>query len=302
MARVIFGPDELPSDFTALSRALTAAGIPEPFSTLANIGYGSLVLIERSTQMGERDKSCVDVTLKYEHILDGPNQELNRPASGLLFGKGRASITQKTTNFYYPYGQVNLGRVQILVAHTFPADYQGVAALTLDPTLPRTVIQGGEISIPFPQSNFQMQGVITTDNPVAVADQFIAKINSLTWMGKPPLTWICSEVQYDIIDIEGFVYRFAFEFQYNQDTWDATVIFNDQFLGRPPANVLPGTVVNPDSDSPETKATPPIRSYTENPISFNFQPAGYWNVPALGRQDFASLFAALFEGDQPQVG
>jgi hypothetical protein len=298
-ARVVWGVTETrPPDFSVLTVAMSL--MPAPFSTISGFGpfaiqyqgFDALVLTERSPTLSENDPGCVDVILKYEHLLDGPNQQLRNPPSGLLFGKGRCSITEKTTNFYRPFGDPTAERVQILVGHTYSPFDPGPIAQGLTPYPGPTVVQGGEINIPFPQGNFQLNGVLTTKNPWATAYQFVASINAGPWLNQPELTWICSEVQWDILDPLQNSYRFSFEFQYNIDTWDPTVIFTDQRSGRPPYNVVKAT--NADGNGVTCLMINPYSGVFDPLIVF--QPAGYWSVPALRRVDFNALFGALFEG------
>lgn len=187
-ARVIFRGTPPPS-YLALSQALTVC--PNPFSILTDAGYSALILIGREPRIAELEPSCVDVTLKYEHMLDGPNQLLNnnpyvvgqtQPIPGVLFGKGKCSITEKTTNFYYYQGDPANGQTPILVGHTLQPQEAGPVGMTSYPGLPNLIIQGGEITIPFPQSNFQLEGIyalLAGGDPHNVARQFVGKINSV---------------------------------------------------------------------------------------------------------------------------
>ncbi len=268
-ARVTFDRTaETPSDFSILGAALDALPAPNtPFSLITPadgyldsryLKFDALVLVERRADLIDQEKYAVDVTLQYEHLAAGPNQALvagdeqqypNR--RGLIFGKGRCSVQEKTTNFYRYRGQGD--RIQILTGHTFPQWDTGVVAMLLDPQYPMTVVQGGEVTIPFPSANFQIQGVMTTSDPWRVADQFIAHINGVPWLGHEPYYWLCSEVGWEVLDPAGvtddmgFVqssYQFTFEFQYNFDKWDPTVAFNDQRTGRPPAGVVQGNIAD----------------------------------------------------------
>ncbi len=217
-----------------------------------------------------------------------------------IYGKGRCSIVEKTTNFYIPPnadGTVSddiTKRKQILVAHSFPKTDTGIVGQAIDPTLPFTVIQGGEVSVPFPQGNFELQGILYTNNPWSIAWAFIARVNKKVWLQRPPITWICSEVKFEVVDPSLGEYRFSFEFQYNVDTWNPTVVFNDQRTGRPPASVEAATLPNPMEGGVLNLVQNP---YTEGTL----QPAGYWNVPFLSQVDFSQLFANFFEGGLPPL-
>jgi hypothetical protein len=248
------------------------------------------------------------VILKYEHLLDGPNQGLFRqtPNPPVFFGRGRASIAEKSTNFFYPNGDTTKPRVQILVAHSFPESDIDVVGPYLDQVKwPRTVFQGGEVTIPYPQANYHIVGYLNTISPWLIVDRFLVHVNEVEWLNKPPLTWICSEVQFEMMDPEPSIvigedlvpqteplYKFEFEFQYNVDTWTPTVTFNDQRTGRPPAGVLPGLIPGPD-DAIGFAAG--VNNFNYNPTNENLQPAGYWNVPALQLLNFQAEFDAFFD-------
>lgn len=308
---VIDGLDVLPQDFQVLNAtmAFLDSELITPMSAVpADTGYSGLRLIERNPTL-LNDPRFVEVILKYEHILDGPNQQLVNPPSGLLFGKGRCSITQRSTNFYYPHGDRSKDRIQILVAHTYTDPRMGIIGQYLGPDLPNTIKQGGEINVPVPVANFQMQGLIAIVNPWAVGQRFIARINKESWLNKPAKTWICSEVQWDILDprvgsvgidkiqIEP-LYRFGFEFQHDPDGWDPTVVFIDQRTGRPPFDIDKEPGEFPDPDFPEAD----IFSYRANPITDNLQPAGFWTVPYNALVNFNELFGAFFEGfNDPEI-
>lgn len=315
-ARVIFrlppDGDGIPSDFTILLQALTAAGVPVPFSTLDVPGTAQLTLVEREVKLVDEDKGTVDIDLRYEHLLDGPNQQylnlgdlnlgpLLNP-SPTLFGKGKASISQKTTNFYYPNGDTTIGKQQILVGHTWFTNEQNNPGVNVFPNLPQTQIQGGEISVPFPEANFHIEGVYSLSpgqSPWSIAWRFIAKININTWAERPPLTWMCSEVSWEMFkpaqlpfNAPGInsLYKFSFEFQYNFDTWQPEVVFTDQSTGRPPAFVEKAYVLDPIAPGVQ------VLSLVFNPLTgLDTQPAGYWRVPYFAAVSFDQLFAAIFE-------
>jgi hypothetical protein len=310
-ARVGFSDIEnSPKDFQVLNAALSLLDdlkIVAMSEVPADSGYTGLVLVERSPSLMQ-DPRWVDIILKYEHLLDGPNQFIAFPTNGILYGKGRCSITQRTTNFYYPHGDRTKNRIQILVGHTYTDPSLGVIGQYLGPDLPNTIKQGGEINVPVPVANFQVQGLGFTENPWSVGQQYIARINKNNWLNHPPGTWICSEVQWDVLDprLGRFgksekklpLYRFSFEFQHDPDGWDPTVVFIDQRTGRPPFDVdkEQGNLSGPTPDEDG------VLSYKANPITDNPQPAGYWTVPYNIRVDFNEMFGAHFEGlNDPEV-
>lgn len=290
--------------WSALSNVNPAPGIPKFGDTLPAVGatspFSALVLTRRATKLVDHDKGTVDVTLKYEHILQGPNQNLARPANlaGLIYTKGKCSVREKATNFYHPYGlkdgtiipnptpdgTVSLGtapsvKTRIVVGHQYIDD----------PELGRQYKeQLGEIKVPFPESNAQFEGYLTVINPVAYAQNLIACINSKVFMGQAERTWLCSEISWQVLRPDKNLYRFGFEFQNNPDTWDPDVVFLDSRTNLPPSQVV--LAVN-------TEAATGVLSMQFSPVTGLPIPAGAWTVPYLRRIDFAAeLGGAFFEG------
>lgn len=304
LARIQFTPAEVnaianESKFSLLQVALSAVGLPGPRTTLAEEGFSNLILVERNPKIAENDKCYVDVELKYEHILAGPSQLLFNPPSGVLFGKGRCSVTEKATNFYYPEGDRNAPRTLILVAHSFAPEDTGVLMLTKNTAgdkLPKTLIQGGEVTIPFPQGNFSLAGYAKVVNPWLLARRFVACINKNNWLQEKPFKWLCSDCSWkaletDINTDELRLYEFTFEFQFNDDGWNPRVAFNDQRTGRPPADSEPAIVLTDIGGHQVYDSA--LNRYNEALV----QPAGFWDVPALKPIDFTAEFTATFEGN-----
>lgn len=307
--RLVF--DALPTDirnYNILSAALDyldTLGMT-PMSTLGNIGnsnkpFSPLVLVKRSPALAENTQNCVDVTLLYTHIMDGHNQFGRSPTSGVLYAKGKTSIVDKTTNQFYPFGDRTKPPVLLEVGHQFPIGDPRAPSISPDPRYPRFMLQGGEISIPFPQSNISLETIVKTSTPVALAETIIAKINKYAWQGMKPYTWICSEVRYEVNDpsIEAPDkpnYKMGFEFQYNVDTWNPTIVFHDERSGKPVSGVVKATII----DSNGVLRYQPIPKFVAG-IFFGFdnQPAGMYNVPALEPIDFNSFFNAVFDGGAP---
>lgn len=304
-ARVIFQPVELQVDNrnqNVLSLALIALddlGIRWN-ATFGVIGsndsrFNNLVLVGRDASVAVNDPCCIDVILKWEHVLDGQNQIVRRPPNGIIFGKGRCSIVEKPTNFFYPKGiKAGNQKTQIVVGHTYSAEDQGILNMPFVKNMPRTVIQGGEVTIPFPQENFQFQGIVHTNSPLAMAQSLVAKVNKQPWLGRVERSYICSEVQWEMNDAapRGVYlspsYRMSFEFQYNSDTWDPAVVFLDQRTGRPPATVVEATAVAVEGPAGVVRMA-------FHPDNGEEMPAGYWKVPVLEEVDFQEFFGGLFE-------
>jgi hypothetical protein len=292
--RVVWGEGSIPpSNYDVLAAALEVC--PGPLDIPPEYLY--LALTERHAKVVENEPTVVDVDLVYEHVLDGPNQYLVSPTYGVLYGKGKCSVTEKTTNFYYPYGDTAQPRTQIAVAHTYGPQDIGSIAQGFVPGLPRTIIQGGEIKIPYPQANFTLKGLLYTDNPWSIASLFINSVNGALWQNQVKYYWLCSTVSWEILDVVNLLYDFEFEFQGNSDSWYPTVVFNDQRTGRPPHDVEAAdiyTFIGPYSVLDSTLNNVPVNPPRQGPPPK--QPAGYWIVPALRPVDYTQLFSAYFEG------
>jgi hypothetical protein len=294
-----------------------------PGHTISDLGeagkrFSNLVCVKRSCTMAD-DPCFVRVTLKYDHIADGPNQNIafngedQLPANRVLVGKGKTSIVDKSTNFYYPNGDRNFERTLIQVAHHYGNREWPAGIVSAKDTI-RTVIQGGEITIPFPQSNFSVTGLVATDEPHILAKSICPSINSEIWQGDPVFTWLCTEASWELNDGDPGpnivvpslpIYRFKFEFQYNEDGWDPTVVFLDQRTGRPPHDVVwASEIAAIPSDPPATFATVLSKMTNlldkDDPGSSNpdllLVPAGIWKVPALRRVDFNVFLGSLVDG------
>lgn len=305
-------------DFSVLQKAmvaLNAAGLTPnstPFSTTAaqsvNYPFIDLYLTKRTPRVKDGDPQYVEVRLRYDHVTDSSVQALDskgRSLIGKLAAKGRCSIVEKTTNFFYPHGDTRCERQLIEVAHTFPVTDPSAVVSRIDPDLPRTGRQVGEISIPFPQANITIPCLVKTLAPYALARQMIRHINSQPWNGEKELTWLCSEVSWELLGYPAHIlpdtasyYTMTFEFQYNSDGWDPFVVYNDQRIGRPPSEVLKATLDSSYDaiDAGAVVATYNVFNLNQHPETFNNQPAGAWNVPALPRKDFQAFFGAAVDG------
>lgn len=246
------------TSYLVLMEALTAAGIPAVGSALPGTGFEGLILTQRTPRLMNDDNGTVEVDLLYKSALG--NQELpGNNGLGSIYGTGRASVAQKTTNFYVPYGgsvQPIQAAQQITVKHTYD--------LT-DPDFPgQEVVQGGEISVYVPEANFSFESFVNTSNPWGPTALVLGKINNGVFLSQPALCWMCTEVVFNIV--KPGRYKFKFEFQLNLDTWDPGAIFIDQRTGRPPPGLIPGV--------------------------------GYKIIPYHARVNFPAIFGSLFEGYQ----
>jgi hypothetical protein len=76
-------------------------------------------------------------------------------------------------------------------------------------------------------------------SPAFKSRNFVGRTNSGTWGGDPPGSWLCTRIE-GVSDDGGQTFNVTYEFQYNIDTWLATVVFIDPDTGRPPENLIEG--------------------------------------------------------------
>jgi hypothetical protein len=251
--------------------------------------FSNLVLTNMVPKVAASN-NIVDVELTYEHVLDGFNQILVNPPSGRLFVKGRSSIVDKTTNFFRKEGNKALPPQQLEVAHTYPETDRDITGLPFDPDLPRTVVQTGEINVPFPAKGFTLQGMMFTDDIMKEGRHLVAHVNEEPLLGEDPLYWICSEFSWEMHNAfpdtwqnNKPAYKVSMEFQYNYDTWDVDVMFFDKRTGMPPPNLL--TATHADANG--------VFRICGSPIVPALQPAGIWRVPYLPRRNFTDRFGGV---------
>ncbi|GMU22161.1 MAG: hypothetical protein AMXMBFR13_22490 [Phycisphaerae bacterium] len=71
-----------------------------------------------------------------------------------------------------------------------------------------------------------------TNDPLAVAEQFVNKVNGDTWMGAPPWKWLCTQAEYHLLNDEEKPdrWRFVWEFRKSADPkgWRRFIYFIDQ--------------------------------------------------------------------------
>lgn len=257
--------------------------------------FSNLVLVDMQPKMAASN-NIVDVEMTYQHIMDGHNQIIINPPSRRLFVKARSNISDKTTNFYQYRGNKAAPRTQLAVAHTFPETDLDITAAPFDKSLPRTVVQTGEINVPFPAKGFSLQGMIFTPDIGRIAEDLVAHINEELLLGQPPGYWICSEFTWEMHNAFPTVwqrgqgaYKVSMEFQYNYDTWDVDVVFVDKRTGQPPSNLQKGTAEATIGGLYGGTGDGVLRM-TRNFYNFNEQPAGIWKVPFLPTRNFSQYF------------
>ena len=90
----------------------------------------------------------------------------------------------------------------------------------------------GTVSIQVPQTVMRFT---RRENlaPYVKSLTFTGKVNSNTFLGMPPITWLCTRIEGDSGD-GGQTYTVNYEFQHNPATWDATIVAKDPSTAAPP--------------------------------------------------------------------
>lgn len=217
------------TDWESLKTALDAVGVPDYGDRLStsssNPGY-ELICVERSPRMV--DKGTCHVELLYENAfnIDQIEDSIDTPYFGSLGGEVRCNVQQKTSN-------LDINGDQVTVTHTYPDD---------DPNHPgETLTQGGEFQYYDAQRSFRIHGIKVTNTPWLIANYIVGCVNSIEFSGETYRTWLCVACNWKP---QGYhagnqAYYMGFEFQFDADTWDPTVVFIDDVTGKPPADLVP---------------------------------------------------------------
>lgn len=214
-----------------------------------------LIVSERQPKIYDKDKGCVEIVLTYDHVLNGPYQDLTGGVHRrAIYGRMRSSVIEDETDKEpvdangSPAGTVRpaghptdhahyiRGYRAAIVAYTMPANHATNRG--------QADVQLGQFKVVFPQATYQITGWLDVNDPSVVENYYLAKINNHAWLGKPAETWLCTEVQYQLMgarspDVINFArYQFSFEFQYKSDGWQPGIVYIDKDTNRPPQDVI----------------------------------------------------------------
>jgi len=87
---------------------------------------------------------------------------------------------------------------------------------------------------------------LQTQDPEALTLAYAGMVNSATWRGYPPRTWLCLPINGSTQD--GVWYRNTYSFAYNPETWDQYAVFKN-VDGTIPSDVAGSIVTNGSSTS-----------------------------------------------------
>lgn len=207
------------TDFEVLFDALDAAGVPAIGSSPT--GYGNLVLVRRNPTLVPDNKSSVNVTLEYVSKRD----------AGYDFTfSGGGSLRQITTS-------IDLAGNDLYVTHTFPVDPNPDYS-------EQTLSQGGQAQVLMPDVDLQATGILAEDYPHRLVAYWEGAINSTTWIGSAPYTWMVVNVTFNPHDMGATpkTWEFTFQFQFNNEPygWRPRYYFIDPRTARQPINLVEG--------------------------------------------------------------
>lgn len=214
----------------AMGAALDEVGIPRYGDrldyTFLSPGF-SLIVSERTVDIIDEGMAKVTITYENAYQIDNMLDRYDSPFMGFMQGEVRCNVQQKTSNLD---GQGN----QVVLAHQYPES---------DPNFPNQMrFQGGEFTYFAPQRSFALNGIKQTPAPWAIANNITGRVNLFPFSGEAPRTWLCTACNWKPQGVYNGVTRYymTFEFQFDADTWDPTVVFIDESTGRPPAGLVFG--------------------------------------------------------------
>ena len=214
----------------AAADALDTPGVPQYGDRLDNRflypGY-SLIVHRRSVEMVDEGTAKVTITYENSFSVDAMEDQFDAPFMDSMAGEVRCSIQQKGSNLD---GDGN----QVTVSHTFPADDRNHPG--------ETIVQGGEFTFYSAQRSFSIHGIKETNTPWNIANTIIGSVNIYPFSGEAARMWLCTAVNWKPESNYGGVTRYfmRFEFEFNPDSWDPTVVFIDEATNKPPPDLVPG--------------------------------------------------------------
>lgn len=214
----------------AMGAALDEIGTPRYGDRLDNTflspGF-SLILRERVVDI--IDEGIANVTLTYENAyqIDNMPDRYDSPFMGAMQGEVRCNVQQKASN-------LDADGQQVVLFHTYGPD---------DPNFPNeTRFQGGEFTYYAAQRSFAISGIKETLAPWAIANSITGRVNLFPFSGEIARSWLCVACNWKPQGAYYGATRYymTFEFQFDQDTWDPTVVFIDEVTGKPPPGLIMG--------------------------------------------------------------
>lgn len=204
-----------------IADALAASGIPA-FGDIP-AAFTNLILVNRSVSLVDHQQTKFYVDCEYLAAGDAE--------SGFIF-RGSTSLSQVERD-------KDIGGVPITVSHTFSTD----PAVEPDPQYQgKTLVQGGTVSVLRPQMELTATGILSRDFPQNEMAAWEGYTNSEPWANGPAGFWLCSSVNFKVLDVSTSPQKclFEFTFQGRGDGWNPWVTFKDPRTGDVPYGLVDG--------------------------------------------------------------
>lgn len=191
-------------------RALDTASVPQP-SDILDVDFPDVRVISRNiTSVQAISNTEVTVFIDVEYELQRPEEDQGFPL------RGGSSLQQIRT-------QRDRDGVAIKV------EYKGEEIIA-------------EVDVLAPQGNHTRGIRIETEDPDSVVAEWINHVNDATWRGAAAGRWLCTSVDYEMVDREAFPkaydFTFAFEQSSTPDGWTYTAAYKN------PDGDIPGDIVD----------------------------------------------------------
>lgn len=136
----------------------------------------------------------------------------------------------------------------IELSYTFSEDYDIDAKYAGQTDIISKLVQIDDNVAPF---SIKRREIFTTiEKPQDLSETYVGRLNSSNW--KPvfdgaPRKWKCVGIDYNYIipvfkdSQKRYAYDMLYQFQYNKEGWDTTLVYTDPNTGNPPTNATPQT-------------------------------------------------------------
>lgn len=209
---------------STMADALSAPGMPLPAAVHPNIP--GVFVNERTVDSIGMASTQARVKIVYRSPEAAGTPPEPQPIEGEWLISGGTGLVSRRTN------RDRLGTL-ITVSYT-PV----LAPGEMGPPAP--IVQAGEVDVPLPQSTLVFQSIVVTTTPGVLTKTYGGKVNSLTWQGGAPGTWLCTDATFTSRELPN-KWLMRFEFQFNEDTHKFEVWWIDPETGRAPSDVIAGT-------------------------------------------------------------
>ncbi|MGH2437498.1 MAG: hypothetical protein ACRDFA_10935 [bacterium] len=195
-----------------LYNAVRAAAVPQYGDPHPSIP--GLRVVQRSAALEKgSDRVLITLTYRVPQANEAPPSD---PSGNTSAGVVRVGSTvQGGTTQKDIFGDA------ITVKHKFPGN-------------PEFETQGADVELSIPQLVLS-ETRKERSTPANTARAFVGKVNQFAIFGGAARTLLCTRIEGTTQD-GGLTYEVTYEFQFNEQTWDATVVFRDTNTGRPVEN------------------------------------------------------------------